>query len=66
MEDTAKIMPSDVGYQWTAMSYQEKLTDNQLYYLFGLSVVLVYLVLRGSMKVGFYRSRCCRRFRWHS
>ncbi|MBV8936093.1 MAG: efflux RND transporter permease subunit, partial [Alphaproteobacteria bacterium] len=49
MEDIAKnILPSDVGYQWTAMSYQEKLTGNQLYYLFGLSVLLVYLCLAGQ------------------
>ncbi len=49
MEDIAKdTLPSDVGYQWTAMSYQEKLTGNQLYYLFGLSVLLVYLCLAGQ------------------
>ena len=49
MEDIAKkILPSDVGYQWTTMSYQEKLSGNQLYYLFGLSVLLVYLVLAGQ------------------
>ena len=30
------------------MSYQEKLTGNQLYYLFGLSVLLVYLCLAGQ------------------
>jgi hydrophobic/amphiphilic exporter-1 (mainly G- bacteria), HAE1 family len=30
------------------MSYQEKLSGNQLYYLFGLSVLLVYLVLAGQ------------------
>jgi HAE1 family hydrophobic/amphiphilic exporter-1 len=49
MEDIAKnSLPSDVGYQWTAMSYQEKLTGNQLYYIFGLSVLLVYLCLAGQ------------------
>jgi HAE1 family hydrophobic/amphiphilic exporter-1 len=49
MEDIAKrTLPSDVGYQWTAMSFQEKLTGTQLYYLFGLSVVLVYLCLAGQ------------------
>jgi HAE1 family hydrophobic/amphiphilic exporter-1 len=49
MDDVAKkSLPSDVGYQWTAMSYQEKLTGNQLYYLFGLSVLLVYLCLAGQ------------------
>src|SRR5215471_158409 len=49
MEDIAKrTLPSDIGYQWTAMSFQEKLTGNQLYYLFGLSVLLVYLCLAGQ------------------
>ena len=49
MEDIAKrTLPGDVGYQWTTMSYQEKLTGNQLYYLFGLSVLLVYLCLAGQ------------------
>jgi HAE1 family hydrophobic/amphiphilic exporter-1 len=49
MEGIAKkTLPSDVGYQWTAMSFQEKLTGNQLYYLFGLSVLLVYLCLAGQ------------------
>ena len=49
MEDIAKqTLPGDVGYQWTAMSYQEKLTGNQLYYLFGLSVLLVYFCLAGQ------------------
>ena len=30
------------------MSYQEKITGNQLYYVFGLSVLLVYLCLAGQ------------------
>jgi HAE1 family hydrophobic/amphiphilic exporter-1 len=49
MENIAKTtLPGDVGYEWTTMSYQEKLTGNQLYYLFGLSVLLVYLCLAGQ------------------
>ena len=45
MEQIAKeVLPSDVSYEWSAMSYQEKITGNQLYYVFGLSVLLVYLV----------------------
>jgi hydrophobic/amphiphilic exporter-1 (mainly G- bacteria), HAE1 family len=43
-----KTLPPGTSYQWTAMSYQEKLTGNQLYYLFGLSVLLVYLCLAGQ------------------
>ncbi len=43
-----KILPGDVSFEWTAMSYQEKITGNQLYYVFGLSLLLVYLVLAGQ------------------
>jgi hydrophobic/amphiphilic exporter-1 (mainly G- bacteria), HAE1 family len=46
MEQIAKrVLPGDVSYEWTAMSYQEKITGNQLYYVFGLSLLLVYLCL---------------------
>ncbi len=44
----AKTLPSDVGYEWTAMSYQEKVAGNLLYWGFALSVLLVYLVLAGQ------------------
>jgi HAE1 family hydrophobic/amphiphilic exporter-1 len=49
MERIAKrVLPDDVTFQWTAMSYQEKVTGNQLYYVFGLSILLVYLCLAGQ------------------
>ncbi len=49
MEGIAKrVLPSDASFEWTAMSYQEKITGNQLYYVFGLSLLLVYLVLAGQ------------------
>jgi HAE1 family hydrophobic/amphiphilic exporter-1 len=49
MEAIAKrVLPKDVAFEWTAMSYQEKITGNQLYYVFGLSILLVYLVLAGQ------------------
>ncbi|WP_374544924.1 efflux RND transporter permease subunit [Rhodoblastus sp.] len=43
-----RVLPSDVSFEWTGMSYQEKITGNQLYYVFGLSILLVYLVLAGQ------------------
>ena len=43
-----RVLPNDVSFEWTAMSYQEKITGNQLYYVFGLSVLLVYLCLAGQ------------------
>ena len=44
----AKVLPSDVTFEWTAMSYQEQVTGNQLYYVFALSLLLVYLCLAGQ------------------
>ena len=46
MEQMAdKDFPSGVGYEWTAMSYQEKKVGSQAIYIFALAVLLVYLVL---------------------
>ncbi len=44
----AKTLPEDVGYEWTAISYQEKVTGNLLDWGFAMSVLLVYLVLAGQ------------------
>jgi hydrophobic/amphiphilic exporter-1 (mainly G- bacteria), HAE1 family len=49
MEEIAeKTLPPGTGYDWTAMSYQEKIVSNQIYYVFGLAMLLVYLVLAGQ------------------
>jgi HAE1 family hydrophobic/amphiphilic exporter-1 len=49
MEQIAeKTLPPGTGYEWTAMSYQEKAVSNQIYYVFGLAMLLVYLVLAGQ------------------
>lgn len=44
----AKTLSSDMGYEWSAVSYQEKITGNLLYLGFAMSVLLVYLVLAGQ------------------
>jgi HAE1 family hydrophobic/amphiphilic exporter-1 len=43
-----KTLPPGTGYEWTAMSYQEKAVSSQIYYVFGLAMLLVYLVLAGQ------------------
>jgi HAE1 family hydrophobic/amphiphilic exporter-1 len=49
MEQIAdKTLPPGTGYEWTAMSYQEKTVGNQIYDVFGLAMLLVYLVLAGQ------------------
>ena len=47
-EIAAKTLPPGSGFEWTAMSYQEKAVGNQIYYVFGLALLLVYLVLAGQ------------------
>ncbi|WP_407168208.1 efflux RND transporter permease subunit [Bradyrhizobium sp. ORS 111] len=47
-EIAAKTLPPGTGYEWTAMSYQEKAVGGQLYYVFALALLLVYLVLAGQ------------------
>jgi len=44
----AKTLPPGTSFNWTAMSYQEKVTGNQIYYVFALAILLVYLVLAGQ------------------
>ena len=41
----AKEMPPGMGYAWTGIAYQEKQVGSQAIYIFGLAVLLVYLVL---------------------
>jgi hydrophobic/amphiphilic exporter-1 (mainly G- bacteria), HAE1 family len=41
----ARKLPSAMGYDWTDMSYQEKRVGSQALYIFGLAVLMVYLVL---------------------
>src|SRR5262249_112354 len=38
-------LPASMGTEWTAMSYQEKRVGGQAIFVFGLAVLMVYLVL---------------------
>jgi HAE1 family hydrophobic/amphiphilic exporter-1 len=52
-EIAARTLPPGVGFSWTALSYQEKLVGNQIYFVFALALLLVYLVLAGQYE-GWY------------
>ena len=52
-EIAARTLPPGVGYSWTAMSYQEKIVGKQMYLIFGLGLLLVYLVLAGQYESWF-------------
>jgi hydrophobic/amphiphilic exporter-1 (mainly G- bacteria), HAE1 family len=44
-ELAARTLPDGITYQWSGMSYQEKLVGNTVILVFGLAILLVYLVL---------------------
>ncbi|MDR1486867.1 MAG: efflux RND transporter permease subunit [Deltaproteobacteria bacterium] len=45
MENAAKTLPTDIGYQWTGSTFQEKESAGQTVYLFVLSFLFAYLFL---------------------
>jgi HAE1 family hydrophobic/amphiphilic exporter-1 len=47
-QDAANTLPPGSGSEWTAMSYQEKIVGNQMYFVFAMAMLLVYLVLAGQ------------------
>lgn len=49
MERLAKqVLPAGISYEWTSTAYQEKIAGNMSYYIFILSLILVYLILAGQ------------------
>ncbi|HKM96303.1 MAG TPA: multidrug efflux RND transporter permease subunit AcrB [Buttiauxella sp.] len=45
MEDLASKLPTGIGYDWTGMSYQERLSGNQAPALYAISLIVVFLCL---------------------
>jgi hydrophobic/amphiphilic exporter-1 (mainly G- bacteria), HAE1 family len=47
-QNAAATLPTGTGTDWTAMSYQEKIVGSQMYFVFAMAMLLVYLVLAGQ------------------
>lgn len=45
MEELAAKLPGGIGYDWTGLSYQERLTGNQAPALYAISLIVVFLCL---------------------
>ena len=45
MEELASKLPTGIGYDWTGMSYQERLSGNQAPALYAISLIVVFLCL---------------------
>jgi hydrophobic/amphiphilic exporter-1 (mainly G- bacteria), HAE1 family len=49
MEQNAqRTLPRGAATEWTALSYQEQIVGNQMYFVFAMALLLVYLVLAGQ------------------
>ena len=44
----SQVLPAGMSYEWTSTAYQEKIAGNMSYYIFLLSLILVYLILAGQ------------------
>ncbi|EOG4934241.1 efflux RND transporter permease subunit [Salmonella enterica subsp. enterica serovar Sandiego] len=45
MENLSSQLPNGIGYDWTGMSYQERLSGNQAPALYAISLIVVFLCL---------------------
>ncbi len=52
-ENAARTLPPGMASEWTAMSYQEKVVGHQMYFVFAMALLLVYLVLAGQYESWF-------------
>lgn len=49
LEDLAhNLLPAGLSFEWTSTAYQEKVAGNMSYFIFLLSLVLVYMILAGQ------------------
>ena len=45
IEEVMQSMPSDVGYEWSGLTLQEKKSEGQIVYIFAAAVLFVFLLL---------------------
>lgn len=43
-----EVLPKGMSFEWTSTAYQEKVAGNLSYYIFILSLILVYMILAGQ------------------
>ena len=45
IEEVMKTMPSEVGYEWSGLTLQEKKSEGQAAIIFGMAIIFVFLLL---------------------
>lgn len=48
-----QLLPAGLSFEWTSTAYQEKVAGNLSYFIFALSLVLVYMILAGQYESWF-------------
>ena len=65
MEELARThLPSNIGVEWSGLSYQQKRAGSQTGMILALVFLFVFLFLAALYEAGQCRSQCCCRFRW--
>ncbi|HAY22956.1 MAG TPA: hydrophobe/amphiphile efflux-1 family RND transporter [Desulfobacterales bacterium] len=55
MEQVAQnVLPKGMAFDWTATAFQEKLVGSQAYFIYALSIILVFLVLSAQYESWFH------------
>jgi HAE1 family hydrophobic/amphiphilic exporter-1 len=52
-QDAQRTLPPGTATEWSALSYQEDIVGSQIYFVFAMALVLVYLVLAGQYESWF-------------
>jgi len=47
-QDAKRSLPPGMATEWSALSYQEEIVGNQIYFVFAMALLLAYLVLAGQ------------------
>jgi HAE1 family hydrophobic/amphiphilic exporter-1 len=45
MEELLQKLPRGIGYEWTGLSYQQRMSESQAGLLYGVSILVIFLVL---------------------
>lgn len=49
LEEVAnQVLPTGMSFEWTSTAYQEQIAGNLSYYIFALSLILIYMILAGQ------------------
>jgi len=64
MEDLTSKLPKEIGFDWTALSYQERQAGAQAAPLYAFSILIIFLCVAALYESGPFPSRSSWPFHW--